>query len=161
MRTTLASVFVLVLPAMTLPAMTLRTAADSTPPAPPAPAAKPPAAPITAENGRFTMTPAADGFLRLDTRSGGVSLCTVSGGAAQCRSSADERAALEAEIARLSDENAKLKAGAGTAGGPQASSAPFLSNLPKDADVDRALGILDKVVRGMARMMKEVDTDTN
>lgn len=160
MQTTVASVL------LTLSA--LPAVADPIPPAaatPPAPAAKASPVPTGTDNGRFAMTPAGDGFLRLDTRNGGVSFCTVSGGVAQCRSSADERSALEAEIARLSDENAKLKTGtvgaSAAPGSPQASSAPLLSNLPKDADVDRALGLLDKVVRGIVRIMKEVDTESN
>ena len=47
------------------------------------------------ENGRYAMTPAPDGFLRLDTRTGAVSLCAVSAGAVSCRASAEERRALE------------------------------------------------------------------
>jgi len=73
--------------------------------------AETPPPPAGSDAGRFSMTPVANGFLRLDTRTGQTSLCTVSGDQAQCRASADERAALEAEIARLSQENAALKAG--------------------------------------------------
>ena len=46
-------------------------------------------------DGRFTMTATANGFLRLDTRTGAVSLCVVQGGTAQCRVAADERTALD------------------------------------------------------------------
>ena len=58
------------------------------------------------DNGRFTMTPASNGFLRLDTRTGSVSLCTVVNGAAECRMAADDRAALLDEIDRLRKEAA-------------------------------------------------------
>ena len=60
------------------------------------------------DNGRYTLSPVGDGFLRLDTRTGAVSTCTSKGGWV-CRVVPDERAALDAEIGRLQSENAKLK----------------------------------------------------
>lgn len=60
------------------------------------------------ENGRFVLSPVADGFLRLDTRSGAMSTCTNTGGWT-CRMIADERAALDTEIGRLQADNQRLK----------------------------------------------------
>jgi hypothetical protein len=60
------------------------------------------------ENGRFTLSPVAEGFLRLDTRTGAVSTCSNKGGWA-CRLVPDERAALDAEIGRLQADNKKLR----------------------------------------------------
>ena len=59
------------------------------------------------------MTPTEGGFLRLDKETGAVSFCTVDAGLSVCRVSADERAALENEIARLRRDNAELKAARG------------------------------------------------
>lgn len=64
-------------------------------------------APDTA-NGRFTLSPSGDGFVRLDTRTGTVSTCTNKGGWS-CRMVPDERAALDEEIGRLQAENRSLK----------------------------------------------------
>ena len=66
-------------------------------------------APAAGEPGRYTMTPAEGGFLRLDTQAGSVSFCTVKDGQSLCRASADEKAALEAEVSRLRRENAELR----------------------------------------------------
>ena len=101
------------------------------------------------ENGRYTMTQTPNGFMRLDTRTGAVSLCTLDKGVAQCRSTPDERAALEAEIARLAKENTEMKGK--TAG--VASSKP--SELPSDHEVDRAIGFMEKFMRRMMRVMRE------
>lgn len=101
----------------------------------------------SSENGRFSMTPVAEGFLRLDTRSGQTSLCTVVKGQAECRSSADERAALEAEIVRLSNENAALKAGA-----PAKTDPADLSDRQFDHAMDRA----ETFIRRMMRVFKDV-----
>jgi len=69
------------------------------------------------EKGRFTLAPVPEGFLRMDSRSGAVSLCTSNGGWT-CRVVPDERAALDNEIGRLQAENRALKdAAQGTIGG--------------------------------------------
>ncbi|OJU18344.1 MAG: hypothetical protein BGN84_18325 [Afipia sp. 62-7] len=60
------------------------------------------------ENGRFTLSPVSDGFVRLDTRTGVVSTCTNKNGWV-CRIVPDERAALDAEIGRLQADNRRLK----------------------------------------------------
>ena len=98
-------------------------------------------------NGRFAMTPVADGFLRLDTRTGQVSLCTLNAGQAQCRASADERAALEAEIDRLAKENAGLKA--------QNPQAPKQAQDDEDRRFDRALDRAEQFMRRMMRVFRD------
>lgn len=65
------------------------------------------AAPDT-DNGRFTLSPVADGFLRLDTRTGAVSTCINKNGWT-CRVAPDERGALDSEIGRLQADNKRLK----------------------------------------------------
>jgi len=94
------------------------------------------------------MTPVAEGFLRLDTRSGQVSLCAIQKDEAQkvlaqCRASADERAALQAEIDRLAKENAALKA---QGVNPKAAA--------EDEDDRRFDKALDRAERFMRRMMQ-------
>jgi hypothetical protein len=61
------------------------------------------------ENGRYALSPIADGVLRLDTRTGAVSTCTNNGTGWACYSVPDERAAMDAEIGRLEADNEKLK----------------------------------------------------
>ena len=62
------------------------------------------------ENGRYALSPVADGVIRLDTRTGDVSTCSNTGTGWACYAVPDERAALDAEIGRLQAENEKLKA---------------------------------------------------
>lgn len=110
-----------------------------------------PADPAAPENGRYSMTPVQDGLLRLDTRSGAVAMCRVVNGAPECRLAADERAALESEIGRLSAENKDLRAKAASA----PSAAPPAAGLPSDHDMDRALSFAERFMRGMMRIMRE------
>jgi hypothetical protein len=61
------------------------------------------------ENGRYTLSPVADGVIRLDTRTGAVSTCSNANAGWACYSVPDERAALDAEIGRLQADNEKSK----------------------------------------------------
>ncbi|MBS7542282.1 hypothetical protein KHC19_03980 [Ancylobacter oerskovii] len=80
----------------------------------PAPGGPPPPPPGAGASSReapnFTMQPVEGGVLRLDTRSGTMSFCASRGGVWRCEALPDERAALEAEIARLRE---RLAAGGG------------------------------------------------
>ena len=93
------------------------------------------------DNGRYTLSPVADGFLRLDTRTGAVSTCTSKGGW-MCRVVPDERAALDTEIGRLQSENAKLKEQLAQRDSPVAGKIeePLAKedSLKKNAPVDKA-----------------------
>src|SRR5216683_643725 len=62
------------------------------------------------ENGRYALSPVADGVIRLDTRTGAVSTCSNTSMGWTCYAVPDERAALDAEIGRLQADNDKLKA---------------------------------------------------
>ncbi|HML07510.1 MAG TPA: hypothetical protein VK430_05195 [Xanthobacteraceae bacterium] len=69
------------------------------------------AADDTPENdeGRYTFSKVADGFVRLDTQTGEVSLCRQRTVGWACEAVPEDRAVLENEIARLRRENAALK----------------------------------------------------
>ena len=95
-------------------------------------------------DGRYRMFPTAEGFLKLDTRSGAVSECKRGPDSYQCRLVPDELRALQAEIDRLAGENAALKEQLAKAG-PQLPERPGEStksspNLRRDEEIDRALG---------------------
>ena len=104
------------------------------------------------DNGRYSMQQTPDGFLRLDTRTGKVSLCTVRDGSARCALAADERDAYEREIARLKAERDGAKAGGKRAdkSAPDKSSGP---RLPTDDEIDRTLSVMQKIWRGMSRII--------
>jgi len=129
------------------------------------------------DNGRFTFKDVPDGILRLDGRTGHVSLCSkVSEWA--CRTLADDRAALENEIGRLLDENAALRRQLETHAPvpPEAVPTPVPPapvippkqgqrelTLPSDVDLNRMMAFLEKMWRRLLdmaqRTQRELDQD--
>jgi hypothetical protein len=108
--------------------------------------------PGASEPERYVMAPTEGGFLRLDTRSGSVSFCTVETGHSLCRASADEKSALEAEISRLRRENAELKSGLS---GTSTAQPKGSSNLPSEEELERALAMTERFLRRMLKVFRE------
>jgi hypothetical protein len=101
----------------------------------------------------------ADGVLRLDTRTGQVSECSRNDAGWACKLVPDERSALEIEIARLQDENTRLKKEL-LARGPMMPGAPGPElKLPSDAEVDKVLSFLEGVWRRLIEIGKTVLKD--
>jgi hypothetical protein len=139
------------------------------------------------ENGRYTLSPVADGVIRLDTRTGAVSTCSDTGTGWACYSAPDERAALDAEIGRLQADNEKLKAQLAarepTVPGkideplPKSDSlnkpdslkkpAPKVAEgerkieipLPSDRDMDRMMSFLEQAWRRLMEMANRMQKD--
>jgi hypothetical protein len=125
------------------------------------------AAPVQAQNapdsadGRFSFHRTDDGFLRLDGRSGQVSLCLRRSAGWECQAVPDERAALEGEIARLQADNASLKRELLSHNLPLPGAIkPDISDrgedrlqLPSDAELNRAMAFIEKVWKRMVEMI--------
>ena len=133
------------------------------------------------ENGRYALSPVADGVLRLDTRTGAVSTCNNNGTGWACYAVPDERAAFDAEIGRLQADNEKLKA-------QLAASEPTVTGkvdepmpktdslkkaepkvgdsgrkieipLPNDRDMDRMMAFLEQAWRRLVEMANRMQKD--
>jgi hypothetical protein len=133
------------------------------------------------ENGRYALSPSADGVIRLDTRTGGISTCNNTGTGWACYAVPDERAALDAEIGRLQTENEKLKAqlaaGEPTVDGKIDEPLPKTDSLkksepkaadgerkieiplPSDRDMDRVMSFLEQAWRRLVEMANRVQKD--
>jgi len=121
------------------------------------------------EDSRFTLHRADDGYVRLDGRSGEVSICARRSSGWACQVVPDERAALEAEIARLQSDNVALKRDllarnlplpGGVRGEPPVvrGDEPHIS-LPSDAELNRVMTFMEKVWRRMVEMIVATQKD--
>jgi hypothetical protein len=105
--------------------------------------------------GRYTFNKVADGFVRLDTQTGEVALCSKRTVGWACEAAPEDRAVLENEIARLRTENAALKKDILSRGLPLPAGTmpepPVVQNgdpklqLPGNADVDRAVAFVGRM----------------
>jgi hypothetical protein len=133
------------------------------------------------ENGRYTLSPVADGVLRLDTRTGAVSTCNNNGTGWACYAVPDERAALDAEIGRLQADNEKLKAQLAerepaitgkidepmpktdslkkAEPKPGDSARKIEIPLPNDRDMDRMMAFLEQAWRRLVEMANRMQKD--
>ena len=124
------------------------------------------------EQGRFSFHKVDEGFLRLDTRSGQVSLCSHKSLGWACETIPDERAALENEIARLQTGNAALKKELLARGlslpepvrpeppiAKSDSKSDYDLKLPSQADIDRVMTFMEKVWRRMIETAHNLQKD--
>src|ERR1700710_408216 len=133
------------------------------------------------DNGRYALSPLADGVLRLDTRTGAVSTCSNSGAGWACYAVPDERAALDAEIGRLQADNEKMKAQLAerepTVSGKIDEPLPKTDSLkkpepkvtegerkieiplPSDRDMDRVMSFLEQAWRRLVEMANRMQKD--
>ncbi len=126
-------------------------------------------APPDADDGRCTCGRVDGGDLRLEMRTGQVSLCNRRPVGWSCQAVADDRTALDNEIARLQGENAALKKtlldrGLPLPGGvksePPAARAPDQDlKLPSNTDLDRMMSFFEKVWRRLVEMMVNIQRD--
>lgn len=98
---------------------------------------------------RFTLDKSESGFVRLDRQTGAVTLCTEAEGTLTCRMAADERAAYDADLARLEKRVEALEKQ--VAEGIAAKS----GELPSDAEIDRSIGIMERFMRAFFGLVQE------
>ncbi len=105
-----------------------------------------------ASDSRFVMKKTGDGFLRMDTKTGKVSVCQPKAGSWACQAVADDREVLEKEIARLEDRVGVLKRYI-----KKSESTYF--NLPSDKDVDQVLSYFEGLVKRFKGFANFLDSE--
>lgn len=99
---------------------------------------------------RFKLQKVEGGFLRLDAQTGQVSFCKEREGNWICETAADDRAALEAEIRRLTDRLAVLE--------KQSNDPTNRFRTPSDQEIEQVMGFFEKMMkrfRGVVENLKK------
>ncbi|MEI8146566.1 MAG: hypothetical protein WCH83_13990 [Alphaproteobacteria bacterium] len=107
-------------------------------------------------DGRYVLRDSPQGLLRMETRTGAMSLCATQNGTFTCRLVPDDRAALEAEVERLKAENDTLRRAGATAAAPRTTPDDGTKlNLPSDQEVDRVMGLVERIWRRFVDVMRQ------
>ncbi len=127
--------------------------------------------------GRFTMTPTDGGFIRLDTQTGAMAMCSGKEGTWACRAMPDDQKMLQEKIARLEEQNRELKEEnrrledvmglnpdkpADGANPPQDSpqgSPKEGFKLPSEKDVDQAFDYLEGMLKKFRDRLKKLEEE--
>lgn len=130
-------------------------------------------------DGRFTMSPSGDGFVRLDRQSGAMDFCSRQGGTWTCEPMAENQGNLKEELARKDKEIESLKAekkhleemqGLGgpapESSGPEDSlplpppNAPSLK-VPDEKDVDRMFDYVEGMIKKFKERIKRLEQEND
>ena len=109
------------------------------------------------ETDRYRLEKSDNGYVRMDTKTGAMSVCEERSGQLVCKMAADERAALQDEIDRLQssvkalDERvAKLES---------TPSARLESNLPSEEDFNKTMSYMERFFRSFMDIVKDMDKE--
>lgn len=122
-----------------------------------------------APNDRYMISPVEDGILRVDRKTGRVSICRKGGGDWTCELVPDDLRALKREIDQLSVENLRLRsalakfdpeAARQPAPGP-ATPRPETGNnqLPTEEEVDKAVSLVERMMRRFMEAARNLNRD--
>ncbi|TGQ44641.1 MULTISPECIES: hypothetical protein [unclassified Mesorhizobium] len=107
---------------------------------------------------RYRLEKSANGYVRMDTQTGAMSICEERSGQLVCKMAADERAALQDEIDQLQssvkalDERvAKLES---------SPTARLESTLPTEEEFNKTMSYMERFLRGFMDIVKDMDKDS-
>ncbi len=109
-------------------------------------------APAAETTGRYVLQNVEQGFLRLDSETGAMALCSAKAGVWECAAVKDQGLDLTAEVDRLKAENGKLKARVA-----ELDKAGASTKLPSDQEVDRVMDIFGKMFERFLDFTRKMD----
>ena len=109
------------------------------------------AVPAHAEPGRFVMEPTEDGYVRMDTQTGEMSICAAEDAQIVCTPIADERAAFQEKLEELEARIALLERRLNMSAG----SAIAREGLPSDEEFERGLDRMEDFMRRFMGLLDE------
>ena len=115
---------------------------------------------IHAETGRYTMTPTKDGVLKLDTKTGAVSLCRNVGTGWSCEAvDESDPEGLREQLRRLEKENARLRARLDKCQLSPGKRDNGKLELPSEQDVDKAMDFMEKLLNRFKGLVEDLKKD--
>jgi hypothetical protein len=104
--------------------------------------------PAAADAGRYVMEKTEEGYVRMDTATGEMSICTEKSGQLVCKLAADERAAFQDALDRLEDRVARLE-----------DRVERTLAYPSEQEFEQGLDNMEKFFRRFLGIVEEYDRD--
>lgn len=122
-----------------------------------------------AEPDRYRLEKTPDGYVRMDTRTGEMSLCQERWGELVCRMAADERTAMQDELERLQTDIdglegrlAEIKALEERIAKLEDSLAARIEKtLPTEEDFNRTMSYMERFFRGFMGIVKDLESENS
>lgn len=130
------------------------------------------AEPTADDKGRYTMTPVEGGFMRLDTETGAVAMCTRKADAWACEAvsdktaSGDDKAKIDAENKELKERIKALEDSMASGKPPSEGGYPSeppggISRLPTEEEVDKALDYVERMFKKLRDRVQKFETPSD
>jgi hypothetical protein len=105
----------------------------------------------------YTLEKTDKGYVRMDKRTGEMSVCEITGSQMICRMGADDRKAFESELDTLMTrvEALEKKVAALEGGSPPAA----LNRLPNDEEMEQTFTFMEKFFRRFMGIAKDLERD--
>ena len=109
------------------------------------------------ETDRYRLEKSANGYVRMDTQTGAMSICEERSGQLVCKVAADERAAFQDEIDRLQGSVKTLDKRVAKL--ENSLSARLESKLPSEEDFNKTMGYMERFFRTFKDIVKDMDKE--
>jgi len=107
---------------------------------------------------RYRLEKSANGYIRMDTQTGAMSICEEQSGQLVCRMAADERAAFQDEIDRL--QNSVKALDERVVKLENSLAARLESTLPSEEEFNKTMSYMERFLRGFMGIVKDMNKDS-
>ncbi len=107
---------------------------------------------------RYALEKTADGYVRMDKSSGEMSICNEQGDQLVCRIAADDRLAIDDQMASLEERLTALETKLGAL---EKSGLTGNQSLPTDEEFEKTMGYMEKFFRRFMGVVKELNDEEN
>lgn len=107
------------------------------------------------ETGRYRLEKSETGYVRMDTKTGDMSICEERSGQLVCRLAADERSAFQDEIDRLQGQVETLDGRVAKL--ENSLTAKLENSLPTEEQFEKTMSYMERFLRGFMGIVKDIE----
>lgn len=110
---------------------------------------------VAQDTNRYRLEKTDNGFIRFDTQTGAISVCTGAESQLICKMTADDRAAYEHDLGQLQDRVKKLEDRLAAL----ENKGTTASGLPSEADFEKSMSYMERFLRRFMDIARSFDSE--